>query len=104
MNVIKTKSGELHWKLPNVIEAPRFMGSLDLSREDFQNVSEFEIVARVIERMGIFVKLINVKSDGVKIEKYEDLFELREWRGPLYKMANQIIESLAPEDEKKKAR
>lgn len=102
MEKIKTKSGEIHFKMPNLIETPRFLGKLGVSSDD-KDKNQYEIYARVLEEMGIFIKKIDVEVDGKKVEKYEELWELQEWQRPLYKMANKILSSMNDGiDDKKK--
>jgi len=101
MEKLKTKSGEIHFKMPNLIETPRFLGKLGINRKE--EINEYELYAKVLEEMGVFIKEINVEVDGKKIEKYQDLWELPEWQKPLYKMANKILSAMNDGvDDKKK--
>lgn len=101
MEKIKTKSGEIQFKMPNLIETPRFLGKLGISRSS--EVNEYELYAKVLENMGSFIIKIDVEKNGVSLDKYEDLWDMPEWRGPLYKMANKILSSMGDGvDDKKK--
>lgn len=101
MEIIKTEFGEIHYKLPNLIESPRFLAKLGISSKVESN--EFELYAKVLENMGTFIKKIDVVVEGKPIEKYEELWELKEWQKPLYAMANKILNSMNEDiDDKKK--
>lgn len=102
MEIIKTESGEVHFKLPNLIETPRFLGKLGVSSK-MDSSNEFELYAKVLENMGLFIKKIDVVYEGRKIEKYEELWDIKEWQKPFYEMANKILGAMNNDfDDKKK--
>lgn len=93
MEILKAKSGEIHIKMPNIIELPRFLGKLNLTGDNKKELDRFELFALVIENLESLIKKIDVKKGKKKIEKYEELFDMKEWQRPLYAFANKLINS-----------
>lgn len=105
--LLNDKKCFFEYRLPNIIEGPRFMQSCGFSLKKMQDADwvenhELGMLADAIEQSGKFVTKIDVEINGKKVKKYEELFEIKEMQAPLYELAGEILKSLQP-DEKKKA-
>ena len=102
MEIIKTDSGDLEYRSPNIPEMLQLIGVSGLGNQEGHSIHY--ILGKIIENIGNLVDFSNLRdSDGKAYGSYEDLCKDFSMMTPLTDIANKILDDFIQGSKKKKS-